>query len=529
MTDQASLDRRLMLSFDGMTLPDDVENMLADHDVSGVTLFRPHNCESPGQLSELTAAIQNASSSDLALLIALDQEGGQLHAFGAPATMWPGNMALGAANDPDLTRRVATAIGTELRSVGVNVDYAPNADLTTNPNNPATGARSFGERPSHVATHVGAFVEGLQSVGVAATMKHFPGKGDSSIDSHHGLPILDHSEIELREREFVPFAAAIASGVQVAMTGHVAIPSMTGSRELPGTLSRTINTGLLRDELGFEGVLITDALDMKSLSQGLEQVVDVISAVRSGVDLLLMTADAAQQDRVTRGLAVAASRGLIAASTLEEADGRVLRLRRWVSQYDTPSIDTVGSADHAELCLEASAASITLVKDDKSLLPLSLTASVLVVETEPTILTPADTSNYEVPYLADEVRRVSGGVVTRVVVPHTPTAADVASVVKQCRSSDIVVVGTVAANLEPAQGVLVEALIAAHDSVVAVSRRTPWDVLAYGAIGTYVCAWSANALPTRATASALYGDSPITGKLPTTVSEFPVGHGLVRG
>lgn len=528
MTDQSSLDRRLMLSFVGMTLPDDVETMLSNHDVSGVTLFRPYNCESPEQLLGLTTAIQDASESSLNLLIAIDQEGGQLHAFGAPATMWPGNMALGAANDPELTRKVAAAIGTELRAVGVNVNYAPNADLATNPDNPATGARSFGELPAIVATHVAAFIEGLQSVGVAATMKHFPGKGDSSIDSHHGLPILDHSETDLREREFVPFEAAISSGVHLAMTGHVAIPAMTSSRELPGTLSRAVNTGLLREEFGFEGVLITDALDMKSLSQGLEQVVDVIAAVRSGVDLLLMTADAEQQDRVTRGLAVAASRELIDTSTLHEADERVLRLRRWVSQFETPPMSTVGSSDHARLCLEAATASITMVKDEESLIPLARRASVLVVETEPTILTPADTSNYEAPYLADEIRSISEGVVTGVVVPHRPTPADVASIVEQSHTHDIVVVGTVAANLEAAQGDLVEALVAAHDSVVAVSRRTPWDVLAYEDVGTYLCVWSANALPTRATASALYGDTPITGKLPTTVGKYPVGHGLVR-
>ncbi len=517
-----------MLSFVGRALPGDVEATLTNHAVAGVTLFRPNNYESPEQLYSLNESIQNASQSHLPLLIAIDQEGGQLHAFGAPATMWPGNMALGAAGDTSLTTRVAVGIGRELRAVGINVDYAPIADLATNPGNPATGARSFGESPELVAGHVAAFIEGLQSVGVAATMKHFPGKGDSSIDSHHGLPVLDLSRDEINGRELIPFKAAVGVGVRLAMTGHVAIPDITGSADLPGTLSRSMNTTLLRDELGFEGVLITDALDMKALSQDIGQVVDVIAAIRSGVDLLLMTADPEQQDRIERGLALAASRELISTSALQMSDARVTDLRQWVADFDTPPIDVVGSADHAALCLEAAARSITLVKDDQALIPLTRSDSILVVETEPTTLTPADTSDYESAHLAEEIRRVSEGVVTPVVVPRASSHADIDSIVEQSHAHDTVVVATVAAHLEPAQGSLVEALLESHDSVVAVSQRTPWDIAAFPAIGAYLCTWSGNRMSARATASALFGDAPISGRLPVIVGRYSIGHGLDR-
>jgi beta-N-acetylhexosaminidase len=289
-----------------------------------------------------------------------------------------------------------------------------------------------------------------------------------------------------------------------------------------------INTDLLRDTLGFEGVLISDALDMKALNQDIGQVVDVIAAVRSGVDLLLMTADPEQQNRVTRGLALATSRGLISQSRLEEADDRVTELRRWISTHESPPMSEVGSEEHEALCLEASARSITLVKDDVSVLPLRPDASVLVIETEPTILTPADTSDYERPYLAEEISKITSGTAVAAVVPFAPTPTDITTMVKQARGFDVVVVATVAAHLEPAQGDLVTALASAHGAVVAVSQRTPWDLEAYPSVATYVCAWSANRIPARATASALFGGSSITGRLPAAVGQFPIGHGLDR-
>ena len=218
MTRRSLIDSRQLLSFEGHTLPSDVRKTFAERAVSGVTLFRPNNYASPHQLRELNESIQRAIGSDLPAVIAIDQEGGQLHAFGSPATMWPGNMALGAVDDTDLTERVGAAMAAELRAVGVNVAYAPVADLATNPGNPATGARAFGDDPDHVARHVGAIVRGIQSQGVAATMKHFPGKGDSGVDSHHAMPLLDHDLTRLQEFELAPFRSAIAADVKLAMT-----------------------------------------------------------------------------------------------------------------------------------------------------------------------------------------------------------------------------------------------------------------------------------------------------------------------
>ncbi|MGI9586030.1 MAG: glycoside hydrolase family 3 protein [Acidimicrobiia bacterium] len=528
MTQRSLIDGRLLLSFEGHELPGDVQKTFAERDVSGVTLFRPHNYDTPAQLWELNASIQRANRSDVPALIAIDQEGGQLHAFGSPATMWPGNMALGAVNDTVLTERVGAAIAAELRAVGINVVYAPVADLASNPNNPATGARSFGDDPAHVAGHVGAIVRGFQSQGVAATMKHFPGKGNASVDSHHAMPLLGHDLNRLHDVELAPFKAAIAADVKLVMTGHFALPALTGSDDLPCTLAAESNTHLLRDELGFAGAMVTDALDMKALEQGAYQIVDLIAAVGSGVDLLLLTADEAQQERATIGLELAVSRRLIAEERLQEAEQRVRSLRSWVAFDSAPNLDVVGSRDHSELNREVSERSITLLKNDDGLLPLGLTnsSSVLVVETQPAKITPADTSDYEEPLLADELRSVSNAQISSLVVPFEPDGQDIAAAIAQAVSVDVVVIGTAAASLVPSQSELVRAVHSANHRTIVLAQRTPWDILEFPEIQTYLCSWSVNRESTRAAAQALTGAMPITGRCPVAVGAFPSGAGI---
>lgn len=517
-----------MLSFEGKELPESVATTIANHEVSGITLFRPHNYETPEQLRALNASVQETSQADLPMLIAIDQEGGQLHAFGAPATMWVGNMALGAADDVDLTRAVGAALGKELRAVGINVNYAPNADLATNPANPATGARSFGDEAELVSRHVVAMVEGLQSSGVAATVKHFPGKGDSAVDSHHAMPIITHDREHLEAAEFPPFRAAVAADVKLAMTGHFALPAITGSEDLPCTVAYEANTTLLRDDMGFEGALITDALDMKALKQGAFQIVDIIAAINSGVDLLLLTADPEQEERATVGLELAVSRRLITPERLAEADQRVIALREWVGSFATPDFDAVGSSEHAELNARVAEKSIVLVRNEGDLIPLASDKGerMLVVEIQPEILTPADTSHYEQPHLAEAMRGVALGHVESIVIPMDPGPEYAAAVSSAAHQADVVVLGTSAASLFEAQASLGNQLISEHENVIVVAQRTPWDLTVLPGATTYLCAWSVNEASARAAARAIMGLAPITGRLPVAVGDHPSGFGI---
>ena len=282
---------RLMLAFRGRTVPRWLAHRLAAAPVAGFTLFRPNNVRSPSQVRRLTTGLQAAARArdgddGLPILIATDQEGGQLLALGATRgsshdwTAFAGPMAIGATGDADLAERVGRAIGLELRAVGVNVNYAPVLDVATNPSNPALGIRSFGDDPAEVARLATAWLRGLQSAGVAGTGKHFPGKGEGSVDTHHALDAVDRTRDELEAVELVPFRAATEAGVRLVMSGHFAVPALTGSRALPSTLSRDVMNGLLRDELGFTGVSITDALDMGALPQDATQAIDVVDRAR---------------------------------------------------------------------------------------------------------------------------------------------------------------------------------------------------------------------------------------------------------
>ena len=254
-----------------------------------MTLFRAHhNVVDPAQIRRLTAAIQGARPAGAPpLLVAADQEGGQLVGLGDGTTQFAGAMALGATGDEALAERVAGATARELRALGVNVDYAPVCDVANNPANPALGIRSFGDDPEAVGRLAAATVRGLQDDGVAATVKHFPGAGDTAADPHHELPLVPRTNAELAERELVPFRAALDAGARMVMTGHFALPGQTD--DLPTSLSAAVLRDLLRGQLQFDGVTVSDALDMRALAQGSAQIVDAIAALRAGEDVLLGT------------------------------------------------------------------------------------------------------------------------------------------------------------------------------------------------------------------------------------------------
>jgi len=518
----------LMLAFEGTTLPEDVATRLATAPSAGITLFRFANVASPGQVRELTDAIRRASAAPP--LIGADQEGGQFLGLGDGTTPFAGNMALGAAGDPDLAERVGRAIGLECRALGVNVAYAPVCDLASNPANPAIGIRSFGDDPSAVATLVAATVRGLQSAGVAAGLKHFPGIGAVADDSHHRLPALDAGLEELSARELVPFRAGIAAGARVVMSAHLAVPRLTGDPLLPSTLSWRVMTELLRDELGFEGVSITDALDMAALDQGPNQVLDVLAALLAGIDLLMTAPDAAARTRIEHGLAHAEARGLVDPGGAATSARRVAALHGWLAAFDQPGLEVVGSLAHRGLADELAGRSITLVRDDDGLLPLRLPPGgrLLAIQPRPTDQTPADTTSAVAPGLAAALRERFGGV-DEIVVDHAPSAAGIAAVRDAAAGHDAVVIGTTAAYLERSQAELVDAVLSTGRPTVTVALRTPFDLAAYPAARCHVAAYGILAPTLRALAAAIAGEAPFPGRLPAAVPGLhPAGHGLVR-
>ena len=520
----------LMLAFDGLELPAAAAERLASAPSAGVTLFRFSNVADPTQIRTLTSAIQSAAATDLPLLIAADQEGGQLIGLGEGTTPFAGNMALGAAGDPLLVERVWRAMGLELRALGVNVNYGPVCDLASNPANPAIGIRSFGDDPDAVGELVAAAVRGIQSSGVGAALKHFPGIGDAGADSHHELPLLASDRDSLDKRELIPFRAGIAAGARVVMSAHLAVPALTGDPGLPSTLAPAVMDTLLRGQLGFSGVSITDALDMGAIAQGSNQVLDVLAALRAGVDLLLTAPDPDSRERIEAGLRHAVRRGFVDASVARTSADRVRGLRDWLAGFDQPDLSVVGSDAHVALAAELAARAQTLVRDEIGLLPLALesTDRIAAIMPTPTDLTPADTSSTVAPGLASALR-AHHPAVDEIVVGHVPSDDEIAAVRERVRGHRLIVVGTTAAFTVRGQAALVEVLLSVGPPVVTVALRTPFDLAAYPASRVHASSYGILHPSLEALGAALFGKAGFPGRLPAAVPGlYPTGHGLVR-
>ena len=508
---------KLMLAFDGLEPPERILDWLRRRRVGGFSLFRGYNYADPEQLRALTTTLQRAArgAGQAPLLIAADQEGGQLTALGEGATQFAGNMALGATRDPDLARRVGYAIGRELSAVGININYAPVLDLNTEPRNPALGTRAFSDDPSVAARLGAAMVEGLQAAGVAATLKHFPGLGEATLDSHHGMPVIDHSRERLAQVETVPFRAGMAAGARLLMTGHFAVPALTGSAAYPATVARRVMHDYARDELGFQGVSITDALDMGAITQGAGQIVDVIAALRAGVDLMLLMADEAVQERIYAGLVLARSRELIDDSHLVTSVERVLALKTWTAAQPQPALETVGCAEHRALEAELARRAVTLLRDDAGLLPLQLAADarVAAVMPQPRNLTPADTSAYVTPQLAAALRSYHPRV-DEFITSHAPDAGEIASLRRRAADYDLIVLGTINAYMQPDQTALAGELLATGVPVITAALRAPYDLSVYPQAPTHLATYSIHRPSLDALAAALFGEFVPSGRLP---------------
>ena len=309
----------------GMVPPDWVKRRAAAG-LGGVVLYG-RNVTDPEQLATLTARLHAERPQ---LLIAIDEEGGDVTRLEAKTgSSYPGNLALGSVGDPRLTHDVAAAMGAELSAAGVDLDLAPDADVNSNPTNPVIGARAFGSDATLVATHTSAWVEGLQGMGVAACAKHFPGHGDTSVDSHLALPVVTEDP---HQRALAPFAAAIASGVQAIMSAHILVPNID---DVPGTISRRIMTDLLRGELRFQGLAITDGLEMRGLSDEFGVAEGGVRALIAGCDALCIGGGLADEDvvaEVCAAIVAAVKAGRLTEHRLAEAAGRVDALVVWRSE-----------------------------------------------------------------------------------------------------------------------------------------------------------------------------------------------------
>ena len=526
-----NIGQKLLLAFEGKEASPEITSALESYRPAGITLFRHLNVEDPHQVRELTKSLQRIVR-DFGLpplLIAADQEGGQLTAIGTGTTPLPGNMALGATGSTELARKAGAVLGQELAAMGVNVNYAPSCDVNINPQNPVIGIRSFGENPGMVAQLASAMIEGIQSQGVAATAKHFPGHGDTDGDSHHGLPSVPHTLEHLQQVEFPPFKAAIATDVKLIMSAHLALPAIDGPDAPPATLSRRILHGLLRTELGYNGIIMTDAMDMKAIRQGSALGEDALRAVAAGADLLLLTSNPDDQLSVYESLSSGIQNGELDEEAAIASIERILSLKHWLAGYPQPDLSVVGCAEHHAVADEIAKRSITLVRDDANLLPLKLNPEqrVAAINPKPIDLTPADTSSYITPELGAALRQYHPNV-DEYLISYAPESDEIVTLLERLQAYDMLIIGTLNACASPGQADFVKQALKLGIPSVVVALRLPYDLLVFPEAQAYVCTYSILEPSMRALAKALFGKISFRGRLPVTIpGMYALGHGII--
>lgn len=360
----------LQPGFAGTTAPDWVLRRLGEG-LGGVALFA-RNVESPAQIARLTAQLR-AERPDV--IVAIDEEAGDVTRFESVlGSSRPGNLALGAIDDPELTETVARDLGTDLAAAGITLDYAPDTDVNSNPDNPIIGVRAFGAEPGLVARQSVAWIRGLQAAGVAACAKHFPGHGDTAVDSHHAVPVIDRDRAALEACELIPFRAAIEAGVRAVMTGHLLVPAF--DPDLPATLSRRILTDLLRVELGYQGLIVTDGIEMQGVSRHYGLTGATVRALAAGADAICVGGEHADEETAIalRDAIVAAVRsGELPEERLRDAAARVRELGAWTHREQLGRDAVIRGADGSPVGFDAArrAVRVTIAGRDKATLPIA--------------------------------------------------------------------------------------------------------------------------------------------------------------
>lgn len=480
-------------------------------------LFYPSNVPSTAAARSSVRALQDASA--YPLLFGIDQEGGPFTTYRVDdATIFPGNMALAAAGDPSLAERVARATGEELAYAGFNLSFAPVVDVNSNQDNPIIGIRSFGSSPEVVAEFALAYLAGLEAAGVAAVPKHFPGHGDTGTDSHIELPVVDGDRDRLDAVELPPFRAMIAAGAPAIMTAHVAFPAL--DPELPATLSPAALTGLLREELGFDGMIVTDYMDMDAIANHYGAGEAAVLSVIAGADLLLLGPDLDAQREVLAALLESVRSGRLSEARVRDA---VARSAAVAAAY-RPRLDAAAPdyAANRELAHEVAVRGATLLLND-GILPLAAGSTVLVVAPQPG-------GFGQPPHLGDVLAGVdTSAAVRRVAVGTNPNDEQIAAAVAEASSADVVVLGTYRwlGAFPAGMARLAQRLAEAGKPLVVVALGNPDDLrLLPVRPAAYIAAYGYREANLVGAAAVLTGTSPLSGRLPVPAGEHPVGVGM---
>ncbi len=473
------------VGFEGMTVTRELKNLIHEYHIGGVILFA-NNVGTAKEILQLTNALQKEAKNAgyvRPLLISIDEENGFVKRIYHEGREYPGALALSATNDPKVAYEIGKATGEDLKALGINWNYAPVLDINNNPSNPVIGVRSFGETPERVVEYGVEVMKGLQSAQVGTAIKHFPGHGDTSSDSHFALPVILHDLDRLHAVELKPFKEAIKNGADCILTAHIVFPALEPEEGRPATLSKNIITGLLREELGFDGVIVTDALEMKAIADTIGVPNGAVQAIQAGVDQVLVGHFSEVQLSAIERVIEAVEKGEISRERIEESNQRMNRFKDNYLNWDELKLDdttisnSYNNKGKKELAHDAYLKSVTILKEGQSIQP---TDSVLILQPIDELRTVGDdpvTADYALSSLAEKIFHS----VESVIVTDDLKTTNCEEVLEKVDAVDHVILGTMVASEDDA---IIE--FANH-----IAQRKPLNIVSMK--NPYIGQWIPNA------------------------------------
>lgn len=477
----------------------------------GNFIYFARNVESKESTLKLSETLQDLclENNGVPAFITVDQEGGMVTRIFDGAAMFPGNMAMAATNNVLNVYKEGAYMAQELLNLGINFNLAPVLDVNNNSKNPVIGVRSYGDDPEKVAEFGCEYIRGLQEYGVIATAKHFPGHGDTAVDSHYGLPVIPHDRQRLETVELVPFKAAIECGIEAIMTSHIKFSQLT-TDDLPATLSATILGGILRDELKFNGVIMTDCMEMKAIADNYGTAEGALQAIIAGADLVCISHSKSLQAKACDLIYEAVLNGTISEDRLNESVSRILSLK---GKYPVSQINVLSDAiieEHQVFARQMSRDSLTLMKGNSTLQK----AKTLVLSPLPISLNAADDTlklNSFARRLATELEADFE------IFDVTLSSEQLSTFIKKATQYDQIIIGTYNVSMFPMQAELVNGLLNIAPNLLAIGLRNPYDLEFYSGVQNYIACYEYTNLAIESLVEAIKGCGRFSGVCPVKV------------
>ena len=507
--------QRLVGGFPGKEMSPEFIRLVKEFKISNVILFQ-YNVETGRQLQILCRSIKELVRTETGhgAFITIDQEGGVVTRLPEDSCNMPGAMAIAATGEPEYARLATRITADELKALGVNFNLAPIMDINNNMANPVIGVRSYGDTAETVETYGCAALEGYAEGGILAAVKHFPGHGDTAVDSHIGLPVIDKSLDELEELELVPFKAAIAKGVPAVMSSHILFPQLEPN-QVPCTMSRRIITGLLKEKLGFQGLVVSDCLEMDAIKKYYGTAAGAVAAMAAGVDLLFISHSASLMEETAQAVYHAVSCGKLSMAQMEESAAKIIALKAKYAAQSRIS-ENYGSEQARLQAADIRRKSIVLTQG--SLFPLGDTPLFTgCADYRATLASNLESKQTSFPLFMERTFPGHG-----IVTGKSPDEKEIKEIVEAARMSGSIVMCTYNGHLLPGQMALVQALALLKKHMMVVALRNPYDLSDLPAHVTGIAAWEYTVMTMEILADILAGRYIPTGRMPVALHGKPI-------